>query len=322
MADTIRAYAKINLHLEVLNRRDDGYHNIFSLLAGIALSDSVSLEEADLRPSREGGVEVAIRSLGGSCGHVIESMPPADNLVGKAAILFCRKAGLSGSVSFAIEKNIPVGAGLGGGSSDAAAALRLLNQTAPSFDDQDLMALGSCVGSDVPYCLTGGFALCAGRGEIVRPLRGDLPYEVGIVDCGIHVDTGGAYRLLGRSVDYQTPNALTMFEQLCEQALFSGTIEPVRGMLRNDFEDIVCGAYPAIAAARDRLKACGAVYAAMTGSGSSVFGLFSSSAEIDAAREALRGTARVIATRFVSNRMHAESAATRRSTERMPDVAH
>jgi len=320
LADTIRAYAKINLHLEVLNRRDDGYHNIFSLLAGIALCDSVSLEEADLRPSREGGVNVAIRSLGGSYGHVIESMPPADNLVGKAALLFCREAGLSGSVSFAIEKNIPAGAGLGGGSSDAAAALRLLNQTAPSFDEEDLMALGSRVGSDVPYCLTGGFALCAGRGEIVHRLRGNLPYEVCLVDCGIHVDTGGAYRLLGRSVDYQSSNAQTIFEQLCVEALSSGSIEPVRGLLRNDFEDIVCGAYPAIAAARDRLKVCGAVYAAMTGSGSCVFGLFSSLDHIDAAREALRGSGRVIATRFVSNRMPAESAGTRRSTECIRDV--
>ncbi len=166
MTDSIRAHAKVNLHLEVLNRRDDGYHNIFSLMASVALHDLLKLEESSAR-ELSGGIDiaVAVKNNGGIHGSVIDSIPAHENLIARAATLYYERAGMNGKAVFSIEKNIPAGAGLGGGSSDAAAALKLLNGRLGKFRDDELAEMGSKIGADIPYCLHGGFAIGRGIGE-------------------------------------------------------------------------------------------------------------------------------------------------------------
>ncbi len=286
MTDSIRAHAKVNLHLEVLNRRDDGYHAIVSLMASVALHDLLKLDESTVREF-SGGIDiaVAVRSAGGTHGGVIDAIPAHENLIARAATLYCQRAGLNGTAAYSIVKNIPAGAGLGGGSSDAAAALKLINGRLGRFTDEDLAGIGVMIGADVPYCLTGGFAICRGIGEIIMPVPGKLNSWVLVINDGIHVDTGAAYRSLQRGVAIDTAREAEVGKTIrrLTAALFSGSLEELKETVKNDFETPVFSRHPLIGRIKEELYGCGAGLAIMTGSGSSVVGLF---AEKDAAERA------------------------------------
>jgi 4-diphosphocytidyl-2-C-methyl-D-erythritol kinase len=302
LASQIRAYAKVNLHLEVLNRRKDGYHNIFSLMANVALYDLLKLESLNVFNSRNGAVNVTIDSVNGSHKSLLDSIPVRDNLITKAATAYLEKSGLRGDVVFSIQKNIPAGAGLAGGSSDAAAALKLLNEQLSGFSPEALMSLGSELGADVPYCLKGGFAVCLGIGDIVRPVAGSLPYWVLIVNDGIHVDTGSAYRALKRSEKTESgaEKAIEIKTGQMVDAISKGSIEMLRRIAANDFEKPVFEVHPAIGKLKEKLYGFGADFSAMTGSGSSVIAIFMQKKKAEEAQTDLKGVYKeVILTHFV-----------------------
>lgn len=303
MANSIRAHAKINLHLEVLNRRDDGYHNIFSLMASVALFDLLKLDDIKVHKST-GSVDiaVAVRSNGGSHAGVIDSIPPHENLIAKASTLYLEQLGMNGTAAFSIRKDIPSGAGLGGGSSDAAAALKLLNGSLNAYQEEGLAEIGSKIGADVPYCLRGGFAICRGIGEIVMPVPGALRCWVLIVNDGIHVDTGSAYKALKRSADTgrDSEAAIGKTTRLIAGALAGKSIEALKSIAKNDFEEPAFRQYPGIAEMKERLYGQEADFAIMTGSGSSVVGLFSTKEKAEKAKSKLaKHYKEVIITKFV-----------------------
>ncbi|HOT44589.1 MAG TPA: 4-(cytidine 5'-diphospho)-2-C-methyl-D-erythritol kinase [Spirochaetota bacterium] len=303
MTDSIRAHAKVNLHLEVLNRRDDGYHNIVSLMASVALHDLLKLEESSAR-ELSGGIDIAIavKNGGGVYGSLTDSIPAHENLIARAATLYYERAGINGRAVFSVEKNIPAGAGLGGGSSDAAAALKLLNGRFGKFRDDELADLGSKIGADVPYCLHGGFAIGRGIGELIMPVPGKLPPWVLIINDAIHVDTGAAYRSLNRGTEADAGQEAAVGRTIrrLTSALSKGSLNDLKDAAENDFEKPVFRQYPRIRHIKEELYGSGAAFAIMTGSGSSVIGLFQQKETAEQARSKLAGTYReVILTQFV-----------------------
>ena len=216
------APAKINLTLEVLGRRPDGYHEIASLMQTVDLCDRVRLEP---------GPRVSIKVVGSESGNV-----PADetNLAYRAAAEIAKAAGKEdGSVLITLEKHIPAGAGLGGGSSDAAAVMRGLNRFWElKLSDAELAAVAARLGSDVPFFLRGGAAECRGRGEIVRPLNGEFDAELTLFPArsAVPFKTAYMYSLL-RPEDFSDGKATASLAQLIERGL-----PPPDFGLRNAFD--------------------------------------------------------------------------------------
>lgn len=283
-----RAHAKINLHLEVLNRRPDGYHNIFSLMTRVGLSDLLKLR-CNLYWRSPVSLEVGLRVTGGSFARVIEKTPAGDNLITRAARIYCERAGLSGGIEVEIEKNIPAGAGLGGGSSDAAAVFTALNDLYRAFSTEELLGLGAGLGADIPFCMTGGAAFCEGIGERISPVKCNLGFAVVIGFDGTHVNTAAAYRGLGRTTEsMRTPGYIERkrneLARLCRQDLEIDNFD----LLQNDFEPLVVRDNPTIGELKSALLHGGAVHAAMTGSGSAVFGLFTSRERAAESADAVR----------------------------------
>jgi 4-diphosphocytidyl-2-C-methyl-D-erythritol kinase len=275
LKDSIRAYAKVNLHLEVINKRDDGYHNIFSLMANVDFHDLLKLDVMEFSdvPGRQS--VITLRKAGGTHASVMDDIPQEKNLVSRAADIYLKKAGMSGNLVFNIEKNIPAGAGLGGGSSDAAAALKMLNRRFNKFSDTELLGMGRELGADVPYCLTGGFALCKGIGDIVEKIKGNFPYYILIVNNGIHVDTAGAYKSLNKdSVPSLSMEEIQRKEKIIKKAIENETTPDMWEVLSNDFEKPVFALHEELKKIKNALYDKGADFAMMTGSGSSLIGLF------------------------------------------------
>jgi 4-diphosphocytidyl-2-C-methyl-D-erythritol kinase len=255
------AYAKINLGLLVLNKRPDGYHNIETVFHRVDLFDRISFA-----PSAE--------------ISVVSTSPdaPSDetNICYKAAKLLREHLGLQDGVTITIEKRIPVGAGLGGGSSDAATVLSRL----PAFwgypvDMGLLYELALKLGSDVPYFLGPGSASASGRGEILHYFSLDLPYTILLCNPNIHVATGWAYGQIHPREGREGADLRTV--------LMQGMQDPrlLNQMLVNDFEPPVFRAFPEVGKLKDEMLAAGAVYAAMSGSGSTVYGLFETAKEAE-----------------------------------------
>jgi 4-diphosphocytidyl-2-C-methyl-D-erythritol kinase len=302
--DSFRAYAKINLHLEVLNRRNDGYHNIFSIMASVGLHDLLKLEKLDITGGSGTASAVSIVNRGGDNASVLDDIPVEDNIITRAVLAYFNKAGVSGDVVFALTKNIPSGAGMAGGSTDAAAAIMLLNNSLNRFSTEELLDMAAPIGADVPFCLRGGFALCRGIGDVVTPLPGGLPYQVVIVNRGIHVNTGEAYRALNRDGD-ETKWAVPTsgFEDAINDALSRGTLDGVVGLLRNDFEEPVFAVHPQLRELKEYFYHNGALFSAMTGSGSSIIALYDNEDRADKVFRDLscQGSGQVVKTAFLNN---------------------
>jgi 4-diphosphocytidyl-2-C-methyl-D-erythritol kinase len=277
----VRAHAKINLSLRVTGARPDGFHDLRTVFQSLALHDTLRFT---VRP---GPFDLQCDTEG----------VPLDgrNLVWRAATALWRFLGRKGDpcdVSISIEKQIPLQGGLGGGSSDAAAAMTALSslwraQVSPS----DLAAIGSELGADVPYFLVGGTALGLGRGDQLYPLIDGPPFWVVVVVPPFGVPTADAYRWY----DEQAGGCIARGVRL------DGVWPPLEVV--NDLEAVVVRRYPAIGSMKELLEESGAAAAAMSGSGSSVFGLFSSRAAALSAQKKLRGNgSRALLTRTLARR--------------------
>ena len=269
----VAAPAKINLHLEVLRLRDDGYHEVRTILQSVALADTLTVT---VRP---GPFTVRSRPA---------SMPrDGDNLVWRAAARFWRALGRDGDpsgVAVAVRKVVPAGAGLGGASSDAASALRALREIwAPGEPDALLHDVAAAIGSDVPFFLGGGTVVATGRGERMERVKPVGPYAVVIGSPGFGVATAEAY---GWWDQYNKGEAGVDTGEPVYWASVPAAVDA--GGPINDLEGPVVARYPAIGEMVRRLRAAGAVRAAMTGSGSAVFGLFGSPEAAERARRAVR----------------------------------
>lgn len=262
----LRACAKLNLGLRVLHRRPDGFHEIRTVFQTVSLSDSLSVAWTPARTTR----------------IVVSGAPEiADNLVERAARRVLDVLKIQGDVRFELKKTIPAGAGLGGGSSDAAAVLLALPVLAGKrMTEERLFELAAGLGSDIPFFLQGGTALGLGRGEELYPLP-DEPARRGlIVAPAVHSSTADAYRLLSPTLTtIPLQNKLFSFQrEIWQRGEAVGA---------NDFEGVVFAQHPELRRIRDRLRRLGASPAAMTGSGSAIFGLFADRAAREKALKAL-----------------------------------
>jgi 4-diphosphocytidyl-2-C-methyl-D-erythritol kinase len=259
----IPAYAKVNLRLDVLGRRADGYHELRTIFQTISLHDTLALEA-----TRKPGVELRIDG-----NEQLAGEPGKNNLVYRALDELGRELGSRQGVRAQLTKRIPVGRGMGGGSSDAAAALLgLLRLTGKRVPLEKLMSIASSLGSDVPFFLQGGRALGIGRGEEIYPLP-DVPKRAVLVVSPneIAVPTKDAYRWISEHqaeqlTNRQDPTKLTEFCALCWS--------PQGGALSNDFEAAVFPRYPRLDAIKRELLQQGAAEASLAGSGSAVFGIY------------------------------------------------
>ncbi|MFZ5595747.1 MAG: 4-(cytidine 5'-diphospho)-2-C-methyl-D-erythritol kinase [Bacillota bacterium] len=250
------APAKINLSLDVLGVRRDGFHEILTVMHCLALHDTLGIE------TREDGV------------ITVESSDPgvpsgSGNIVYKAADLLRREFGCNRGARIYIEKNIPVAAGLAGGSADAAAALKCLNRLwGINADSRALFRLGEKVGSDVPFCLMGNAALAGGRGEALTPLPALSGIGVVLVKPPFGVSTARVYGLYDTLPPGRHPDTMAV-----AGALKKGDLKALAGLLGNALERVTASLYPEILEIKEALTAAGAVGSLMSGSGPTVFGL-------------------------------------------------
>ena len=271
----VPAFAKLNLDLRVLYRRPDGFHELRSVFQTISLADRIGI---DFRKTRR----TEIRVTG--------SVDIPDNLIVRAARLCLDEMKLTASIGFELDKRIPMGAGLGGGSSDAAAVLlslpKLARRDVPS---ERILAIAAQLGSDVPFFLLGGTAAVLGRGEEVYPIEDRRSPHVLLVSPDVHVSTPDAYRALSaRLAPGSHHTKLAAF-----QSFLWGAGQPA-----NDFEEVVFDQHPRLKAIRNQLRRAGATTAMMTGSGSSVFGIFPDRATLEFAAARFRNE-RVFPVRFL-----------------------
>lgn len=260
------ANAKINLFLDVTDRRPDGFHNIRSIMHSVSLADSLTLaaERADATC-----ISLAVEGA--------ELPVDRDNLVYRAIEKYLSYADITANVTAELSKRIPIGAGLGGGSSDAAAALRAMNRVFCALTHEVLLELAAELGSDVPYCLVGGTALCEGRGEVITSMTApDKMYFV-IAIGDERTSTHAAYQALDELYRGFDGTVSTRGGEYYSRFIDSGNI---RAALYNVFEEV---APPSVSSLKSRLTSLGAISALMSGSGPAVFAIFDSA---DVARNA------------------------------------
>ncbi len=255
----VPAYAKVNLRLNVLGLRADGYHELRTIFQAISLHDTLVLET-----KREPGIDLRITGNPQLAGE-----PGQDNLVYRAIHQLAREIGFQRGVRAVLTKRIPVGRGLGGGSSDAAAALLgLLRLAGKRIAAPRLLEIASGLGADVPFFLHGGRALGIGRGDEIYPLPDVARRQVLVISPhDIAVPTKDAYGWLSQELtNGDGPTKLMRFCALCWS--------PQGGALSNDFEAAVFPRYPRLAAIKRELLQQGAAEASLAGSGSAVFGVY------------------------------------------------
>ena len=254
-----QALAKLNLTLDVLGRREDGYHDMCMVMQSITLADTLTIT-----PTTGEGIRVSTN---------FEFLPSDDtNLAAKAAKAFWDARGEAHqALEIDIDKHIPVCAGMAGGSSDAAAVLRGLNEQAGKpYTLMELAKVGEAVGSDVPYCVLGGTALAEGRGEILTPLAPLPKCHVVVCKPGFPISTPTLFRKIDQVDIVHRPDTAGMIA-----ALEAGDLTGVARRLYNVFEDALNDQQRAsVNAIKNTLIEYGALGAAMSGSGPTVFGLF------------------------------------------------
>jgi len=252
----LRAPAKINLGLEVLQRRHDGYHDIQSIFVALMFGDDLVIE------CKAGDIEFV-------CQPDVTVLPE-QNFVYKAARALQKSVAPTGrGAKIRLVKHIPAGAGLGGGSSDAGAALLGLRECWQLSDTNLILEdIAASIGSDVPFFLDPGIRLVCGRGEKRYALPGEFPFEVVLIFTGLHIDTAWAYRELNRITPRPPSNIVHDLAQLV------GGQEHNSNALLNDFEAPVFARYPLLEDIKCTLYRLGARFASMSGTGSALYGLF------------------------------------------------
>jgi len=253
---TVLAPAKINLGLQIVGKRSDGFHNINTVFHRVGIFDELTFER------RTTGLSM-------SCNRT--DLPTnEDNICLRAAAAVVHESGYDGGLHIHLNKVIPLGAGLGGGSSDAAAVLTFL----PDFfgtplSDSALFRLAMKLGSDVPFFLKQGTAYAQGRGEILTYFELTVPYWLVLVWPAVHVDTTWAYRNLVLRPGLPVLNLQQLLLDHVQSA------KALVGIIRNDFETVIFRHHEEVMHVKDTMSTMGAEFTLMSGSGSSVFGWFS-----------------------------------------------
>ena len=281
-----KAYAKINLSLDVVGRREDGYHELVSVMQSVSLFDELCFE-------RNGGEGILLHSD-------LPELNDENNLVCRAARAYFAARGTSFGVSVELKKHIPMQAGLGGGSADAAATLRALNELdGRPFSIEELASIGARVGADVPFCVVGGTQLCRGIGERMEGIENNLSAFVAVVMADEGISTPQAFRALDEKYGDFSALSKAASERAARlgEALGKGDCTQVAALLENRFEEVVFPVRPQAKHAKEHLLKNGAYAAQMSGSGPAVFGLFETE---EAASAAIGGLAmRSFVCRFV-----------------------
>lgn len=251
-----RSYAKINLTLDVLGKRPNGYHDVKMIMQTVSLFDLVIVDKA----YRDITVNTNLKYL-----------PNNDkNIAYKAAQLFQEKTGINGGARIIIHKNIPVAAGLAGGSGNGAAVLCAMNKLYNAqLTVEELCDMGERLGADVPYCIIGGTQLAEGIGEILTPLPPMKKTTVLIVKPPINVSTGSIYEQIDSAPIEKRPDTAKI-----AGALRDGDTAAVAENLCNVMEAVTARMYPVIGGIKNKMLRNGAIGAVMSGSGPSVFGFF------------------------------------------------
>jgi 4-diphosphocytidyl-2-C-methyl-D-erythritol kinase len=274
----IRAPAKINLALRVIGKRADGYHLLDTIMAPVTLFDDLEISKGVVdKTKRERKAQLRV-----TCDH--PRVPSGEkNLAHQAAALLLRKAGVVQPIDVHIRKRIPIGAGLGGGSTDAAAALVGLNRLLKlGFSQRQLEKLGAHLGADVPFFVRAGPVRARGIGDRLTPLSRLPPWWLVIIYPGFPVPTAWVYKHF--RLNLTKPRANTKLSTLLTDA------PKFADLFVNDLEAVTVKRYPRIKLLKDSLIASGALGASMTGSGSAVFGVFGSREKAKTVYQKLRKT--------------------------------
>ena len=252
----IRAYAKVNISLDVVGKREDGYHLLRMIMQNIDLYDEIIVE----KQSRDITIE---------CN---KNYVPTDsrNLAYKAAVAFKERYNISEGLKIKIFKNIPVSAGLAGGSTDAAAVLKLMNKifevNAPK---EELMELGLKLGADIPYCIQGGTALCEGVGEIITPLKSFKDKIIVLVKPSFGVSTKEVYKNFDIEKVKKHPETEALIKAMAEDDL-----RYVAYNMRNLLENVTLKKHKVLISLKEEMNKYGGINSMMSGSGPTVFAFF------------------------------------------------
>ena len=289
---TVEAPCKINLHLVIKEKRPDGFHMLESLFASLALSDTLRFEIN--KSGKKGGCLQKSNNLRFSDQLFADwelpphecpgkPIPPENNLVSKAVLLFREKTGFEEGLNIRLRKRIPAGAGLGGGSSDAASTLLALNALAgTALPIEELKEMAAVLGSDVPFFISGGAAFVGGRGELIEPLKPPEGLWVVLVKPPFSSDTASAYRLLDETRESASGPVIPK-ENLPKNVIIKSLEDdPFSWPYQNDFLHVFLSARDgengkkalAYRAVLQRLEKAGAVFTGLSGSGSCCFGVF------------------------------------------------
>lgn len=265
-----KAYAKINLGLDVLRRRPDGYHEVKMIMQTVGICDILTVKKTD-----KAKITLMVGDAPLPCDR--------DNLIYKAAEMVMEKFDISAGVEICLQKNIPIAAGMAGGSSDAAAVFRAMNRL---FDLKmtltDMQKMGVKIGADIPYCIMGGTALSEGIGEILSPLPAPPKAYLLIAKPDIDVSTKFVYENLHADTLRYHPDIDGMTE-----AIKNGDLKGITDRMGNVLETVTEKAYPVIAGIKSLMKEQGAINALMSGSGPTVFGVYAQEAGAKEAYQAV-----------------------------------
>ena len=267
---TVEANAKINLTLDILGKRPDGFHEVAMVMQTIGLHDTLVMEKT------ERDIELSI--------NVPWLKADEKNLAWRAAELIRQEYGLEGGVRIELTKRIPVAAGLAGGSADAAAVLKGMNDLyGLQLDEEKLCELGARLGSDIPFCIMGGTMLATGRGEVLTRLS-DMPETwVVLAKPRISVSTAWAYQNYDEQGADRHPD-----NEAIKQAIARGNRKAVAGLLCNVLESVTIKKYDVIAEYKQMMLDKGAMASMMSGSGPTVFGLAKNREQAESIADVLR----------------------------------
>ncbi len=266
-----KAYAKVNIGLDVLRRRPDGYHELKMIMQTVAICDELTFEKKS-----EPGIQLRIDGS--------DLAADKNNLVWRAAALLMKEKHIEAGVSITLKKRIPIAAGMAGGSADAAATMRGLNDLfGMGYSMENLRELGVKLGADIPYCISGGTMLSEGIGEVLTPLPAPPDCHLVVAKPDIDVSTAFVYQNLRVDSLPFHPDIDGM-----AKALAAGDLKGITDRMGNVLETVTVREYPVIDKIKKRMCGLGAENALMSGSGPTVFGIYKERETAENAAKAIR----------------------------------
>ena len=271
---SVKAYAKVNLALDVLGKRDDGYHNVKMVMQNIGLFDDLTYIYDEEKTDNADGFTIGITTDN-------DNIPTDErNLIYKAIKYIFEKYNIKGSMSVVLKKNIPVEAGMAGGSTDCAASIKAVNELCElGLNIQDMMDIGVKLGADVPYCILAKTAISEGIGEVLTEIKSLPDCHILVAKPPVSVSTGMVYNNLKCDELISHPDVDGMVEALRE-----GNLQDVADKMENVLETVTVKLHPEISDIKKIMISMGALNAIMSGSGPTVFGLYNDEEEAKAAK--------------------------------------